>query len=78
MLYDKHFQRYGYFPLIDGELWQEQSFDLTRLLAYFNKNKTINHSLVPHIGENDVDDSEAIIMVMLCLHRFLFVNKRQK
>ncbi|EPB75823.1 hypothetical protein ANCCEY_05063, partial [Ancylostoma ceylanicum] len=48
----RNIRGYGYFPLIDGMLWEEQSFDLTMLLAYFNRNKTVHTALVPMIEEN--------------------------
>ncbi|EYC37508.1 hypothetical protein Y032_0784g2338 [Ancylostoma ceylanicum] len=51
---------YGKFPLID-RAWEAESFDLTKLLAYFNKNKTTTHSLVPHVGADVFNISHGLI-----------------
>ncbi|EYC03680.1 hypothetical protein Y032_0092g2558 [Ancylostoma ceylanicum] len=51
---------YGKFPLID-RTWDAESFDLTKLLAYFNKNKTITYSLVPQILANPYNVSHGLI-----------------
>ncbi|EYB84725.1 hypothetical protein Y032_0311g2145 [Ancylostoma ceylanicum] len=65
---------YGSFPLIDGN-WDEETFDLTKLLAYFNRNKTINYALVPHIKADSLNVSRAAIVVMLSTHS-QFSNKQ--
>ncbi|KAK6751931.1 hypothetical protein RB195_003382 [Necator americanus] len=57
----KNIRRYGYFPLIDGNLWQEKDYNLTSLLAYFNRNKTILLSLVPKVTIDHLNSSNAII-----------------
>ncbi|KAL6738246.1 hypothetical protein Aduo_011815 [Ancylostoma duodenale] len=52
---------YGQFPLIDGS-WDEETFNLTKLLAYFNRNKTINHGLVPRIKRNERNASRGSVV----------------
>ncbi|EYC37372.1 hypothetical protein Y032_0797g2401, partial [Ancylostoma ceylanicum] len=56
----RNIRRYGYFPLINGMPWEEQSFDLTMLLAYFNRNKTVNPALVPEIVEHILYPSQLV------------------
>ncbi|EYC04040.1 hypothetical protein Y032_0090g2381 [Ancylostoma ceylanicum] len=51
---------YGKFPLID-RTWDAEAFDLTKLLAYFNKNRTVTYALVPHISENVFNVSHGLI-----------------
>ncbi|EYC37994.1 hypothetical protein Y032_0751g2050 [Ancylostoma ceylanicum] len=58
----QNIRKYGNFPLIDGPLWQEEAFDLTGLLVHFNKNRTLNFLLVPHIAHSFSNISEAVIL----------------
>ncbi|KIH65084.1 hypothetical protein ANCDUO_04596 [Ancylostoma duodenale] len=56
-------RQFGSFPLIDKSWSYGDDFDLTDLLAYFNKNGTVTNVLVPHIGTDLSNSSRARIFV---------------
>lgn len=70
------FQQFGGFPLIDKSWSDGTILDLTDLLTYFNKNRTVMTGFLPHISRDTLNSSQARISVSSLPKKFL--NKKIK